>query len=94
MKTPEQLLPLLIAEVKVEALGPYPKYEMIEKSVRAFIRDGVLIVSAEDGPNAADYYGEYRGGCPWINPKLEAWAEKHGCFWEWRDPGSIALYAK
>ena len=52
----------------------------------------IVQVSAEYGDDAADYYGEFRGGYPWINPKLEAFAEKHGCFWEWQNPGAIALY--
>lgn len=54
--------------------------------------DGVVRVSAEEGDSAADYWGEFRGNCPWINPKLEALAEKYDCFWEWMNPGAIALY--
>ncbi|MBO0738356.1 MAG: hypothetical protein J2P48_17580 [Alphaproteobacteria bacterium] len=50
-----------------------------------------VIVSAEDGGYFADYYGEYRGGYPWIHPKLEEFATKRGYFWEWEHPGSIML---
>lgn len=57
-----------------------------------FVRDGVLHVSAEHGDGAADYYGEFHDGTPWINPKLEDIAEEHGLYWEWVNPGSIALY--
>ena len=46
-------------------------------------------VSAENGDNAADYYGEFRGGYPWINPKLEAIAEQRGGYWEWENAGEI-----
>ena len=51
-----------------------------------------LRVSAENGDSAADYYGEYRGGYPWINPKLETFAEKNGFVWEWENPGVITMY--
>lgn len=54
---------------------------------------GALIcISAEHGDDAADYYGEFRGGYPWINPKLEQVAAATGCYWEWLNPGAIALY--
>lgn len=52
----------------------------------------LIIVSAEHGDSAADYYGEYRGGYPWINPKLEQLAQSNHCFWEWHNPGAIGLY--
>ena len=54
---------------------------------------GVMIcVSAEEGDGVADYYGEFRGGYPWIEPRLEAWAEKHGAYWEWCNPGRIDCF--
>jgi hypothetical protein len=54
-----------------------------------FERDGTLFVSAEDGGYFADYYGEYRGGYPWIDPRLESAATKAGFYWEWENPGCI-----
>ena len=54
--------------------------------------DGVLHVSAENGDDAADYYGEFRGGLPHINPKLEAAAKTCGMYWEWDHAGSISAY--
>ena len=51
-----------------------------------------VYVSAENGDDAADYYGEFRGGYPWINPKLVRLAEKNGLMWEWQNPGCIGLY--
>ena len=55
--------------------------------------DGAIIyVSAEHGDDMADYYGEFRGGYPWINPALETFAESNGCYWEWINPGCIGLY--
>ncbi len=60
----------------------------------AHLRDdeGRLVVHAEDGSGCIDYYGEFRGGDPYIHPELETWAEARGLYWEWRDPGSIVLY--
>jgi len=52
----------------------------------------VARVSAEHGDSAADYYGEFRGGYPWINPKLEDLAKKYDLHWEWEHPGAIGLY--
>lgn len=58
----------------------------------AFIGDHDLIyVSGEDGKGLVDYYGEYRGGYPYINSKLEEWAGSNGCYWEWQNPGCIVL---
>lgn len=56
------------------------------------MRDGTLFVSAEHGDDAADYYGEFRGGYPFINQKLEKLAEKFKGYWEWENPGAIGLY--
>lgn len=56
-----------------------------------FYRNNFIIVSAEDGNDFADYYGEYRGGYSWIHPKLEAWAKEKGYMWEWENPGCIQL---
>lgn len=57
-----------------------------------FRRDGKIILSAEDGGYFADYYGEYRLGYPWVHPKIEKWAKDRGLFWEWENPGCLALY--
>ena len=53
--------------------------------------DGALIVSGESGSFAIDYYGEFRGGYPYISDELEQWAEKQGFNWEWQNPGAIIL---
>ncbi len=68
----------------------------IQKSIEAigfhaYTRDNLVYVSTEYGDNAADYYGEYRGGYPWINTKLETFAEKLHSHWEWQNPGAIVL---
>lgn len=67
--------------------------DMVPVNVRptAFIRDGLLIVSGEDGLGLVDYYGEDRGGDPWIHPALVDWADDLGLYWEWESPGAICL---
>ena len=59
----------------------------------AFVREGedVLRVTAERF-QFADYYDEFGKGYPYIHPDLEAWAEKHGGFWEWENPSNIGFY--
>lgn len=53
--------------------------------------DGRLHISGEDGYMFVDYYGEFRGGYPWIDPRLEEIAKANKCYWEWDNPGSICL---
>lgn len=91
MKTAEQLK-VLVDSLVMKGLGPRPDYDMIDVHATTFIRDGVVYVSAEDGKNLVDYYGEYRGGYPYIDPVLEAFAKEQGMFWEWVNPGCIGLY--
>lgn len=67
-------------------------YDDVEVSCNCFVKEGVLMVTSDDGLGAIDYYGEYRGGYPYISPKLEAFAKANGCFWEWNNPSSISLY--
>lgn len=64
------------------------------------LAEGILLLTSErcgdiDDPSykgeALDYYGEFRGGYPWIHPELESWAAKNGFFWEWENPGTICL---
>lgn len=77
--------------LQIDGLGPHPKYDTVKVNPTVIERDGRLLVSGEDGQPWADYYGEYRGGYPWINPVLEQWAKRHGCYWEWENPGAIML---
>lgn len=96
MKSATQLQALL-KNVVTSGLGPRPDYAEVQINAQgeSFIRDNVLHISAE-GANScywADYYGEYRGGHPWINPALEAFAKENGGYWEWVNPGCIAFCA-
>jgi hypothetical protein len=54
--------------------------------------DPDLILSAEDGGYFADYYGEYRGGYPWIDPRVEQWAVDNGMHLEWQNPGAVGIW--
>lgn len=68
--------------------------DLVETRIQpqSFVCDrGRLHVSAENGDGLVDYYGEFRGGYPYINKDLIAWAEKQGMFWDWDSPGSICL---
>lgn len=67
-------------------------YADIQVSCDCFVKDGVLMVTSDDGQGIIDYYGEYRGGYAYISPALEAFAKANGCFWEWNNPSSISLY--
>lgn len=57
------------------------------------VRDDEILVSAEHEVSMyfADYYGEFRGGYPWINPALEKALEEIGCFLEWMNPGALVV---
>lgn len=82
-------LPLLPGLKYVQGQG----YIDVQVKPYAFEREGRIYISAENGDCAADYYGEYRGGYPWINEALEAWAKKRGGFWDWENPGTIIFCA-
>lgn len=67
-------------------------HDEIEVIPYVFERRGVVMVSTEDGGLFADYYGEFRGGFPWISIELQQIAQELGMFWEWENPGCIGLY--
>lgn len=64
--------------------------EVLEKPY-SFIRDDRLFISGENGDNACDYYGEFRGGFPYINPILEDFAAKNGGYFDWENPACIVF---
>ena len=65
------------------------EFRDVLKRPYAFIdSEGHLLISAEQGDDAADYYGR---GYPWINPVLEAWAKDNGGYFEWQHPGAISF---
>lgn len=38
-----------------------------------------------------DYYGEHRGGYPWIHPLIEKKAEQMGLLLEWQNPAYLII---
>ena len=48
----------------------------------------------EDNVLAADWYGEYEDGYPWIHPDLEKAVNKLGYIVEWHDAGTLVAYPK
>jgi len=53
---------------------------------------GLCVHNENDTEDVAfDYYGEFTGFYPWINPKLETLAKKIGGYWEWVNPATIVL---
>lgn len=51
-----------------------------------------VVLSAEEGDGFADYYGEFRDGCPWIDPRIEEAADELGLYWEWENAGALIAY--
>jgi hypothetical protein len=39
-----------------------------------------------------DYYGEYRGGYPWIHPEIEKMAKEWKLRLEWNNPACVGVY--
>lgn len=64
------------------------KLDTVDRPCNFFVRDGQMFCNDID---AVDYYGEYRGGYPWIHPNLEQWAAEQGGYWEWENPEAIVF---
>ena len=45
----------------------------------------------KSGFQVVDYYGEYRGGDPWIHPAIETEAKRRGLFLEWENAGCVSV---
>ena len=67
------------------------EHDEVEKPLEIIERDGKIYISGEDGTGIVDYYGEFSGGDPYIDPRLVAAAEKAGGYWEWESAGSIVF---
>jgi hypothetical protein len=63
----------------------------VYKEPKSFIKNGNLYISTENSDDAADYYGEFRGGYPYINPLLEDFAAKNGGYFEFENPACIVF---
>jgi hypothetical protein len=68
------------------------EYKFVKAPVEWFeSEDGRFLITDErGGPIVIDYYDSFfeSGG---IHPKLNKAVEKHGCYWEWENPGAICL---
>ena len=68
------------------------EYKFVEVPVEWFeAEDGRFLITDERGdPIVIDYYDSFfeTGG---IAPELIKAVEKHGCYWEWENPGAICL---
>ena len=75
MKTAEKLLATLPECKEFD----FKDNEVIEVFIKphAFIQDETLMISGENGDGLVDYYGEFRGGDPYIHEDLEKWAEEN-----------------
>lgn len=88
MKATNQQLEKLQTELAQFKADSWPSKD---KMPTTFIKDGTLFLSTEDGKLFADFYGEYRGGYDWIDPRLVKWATKKRAYWEWQNAGCVAL---
>jgi hypothetical protein len=89
MKSLEKLIKSMPNEINIDNQVVAPP---------AFVRENdwgrmQIMLSTEESESYlfADYYGDYRGGYPWIHPALEAWAKARGFYWEWVNPAVAAL---
>lgn len=61
-----------------------------------FYAEGGFDISAEDDVQDdpiefwIDYYGQFRGGDPYIHPKLEKMADEYGYYFEWYNAGILS----
>lgn len=83
----------LLQGLTLDGFDKYYNEAQIALGDALIIRDAEIIISAEHENSycIADYYGEFRGGYPWINPKLEKALESIGCFLEWQNPGALQV---
>lgn len=51
-------------------------------------------ISAEDEESYkwVDYYGEYRGGYPYVAEEIANTLRKYDLFAEWENPGALIVY--
>ena len=58
----------------------------------------VAMVTSEtptgQGGMAIDYYGEYNGNYPWVDPRIDSFCEKHNLYYDWENCASIGFYNK
>jgi len=55
------------------------------------VSEETIQVCDEHGDGLIDYYGDFRGGYPYVHPELVEWAANQGGYWEWEHPGAISF---
>jgi hypothetical protein len=67
--------------------------EIVHPKPKAFIdEDGRVCIHANLGDGAAEYYGQYRNGLPWISRILMVFAKQNNMYWQWRGTDTIVLH--
>lgn len=63
----------------------------VDSRVKAptFVEDGILYLNCETEIFVADYYNEF--GIEILSEVVE-WADDHGGYWEWENPGVLAFH--
>jgi len=93
--TKEEKLVAALKEVKLPFMSrnrETGEYETKYRAPTVFVgEEGEIVLSAEEGDGAADYYQEFFEE---INPEIVAAAEKLGFGWEWESPGALIAYRK
>jgi hypothetical protein len=95
MKALERFVLKLVEDTKRLEIQEGLRKETESSYTVTFWKEGRLYLSAEDEYSSlciADYYGEFRGGYPWINEKIEKRANELGLQLEWENPGSVGVY--
>ncbi len=79
---------LQMVEMYAETQGYISSEDELSDRFDSYLKD-ILDNSSEE---ELSEMGEFCGNpCPYIDPRIEAIAEQHGCHWEWKHWSEIAL---
>jgi hypothetical protein len=90
MKTREYMMDHLESEFKIDFIAITENFNGAKGGIWLSAENGEV---AKDGRELFDYYSLnhniYDLG---VHKEIEDWAEKHGWWFEWNDPGTIMLW--
>jgi len=66
------------------------KSDVTDRPPNVYERDGLLLVSSEEGDEFSDYYGTFYEPM-YVDKRLEAIADKYDGYWVWQDAGTIGF---
>ena len=66
------------------------KSDVTDRPPKVYERDGLLLVSSEEGDEFSDYYGTFYEPM-YVDKRLEAIADKYDGYWVWQDAGTIGF---